>query len=156
MPKNNNKYIFKYNQQNELYNYIELNKADKVISYFIIKDKTLIRFDRTTDTKQLITFKSKIKLKQKFMSGESFVTVFDSNTDECVQYNMPDKEKQITLIKNNISVSDFGKFVVERWKTIKKDIKESIPEFEKTLTISNAPLFDLKIAPNIQYYLKKF
>lgn len=115
----NNKYVFKYNQNGELYNYIELNKVDKIISYFKISDKILVRFDRYTDIKQLIKFKSKIKLKQKFMSGESFVTVFDAETNECIQYKMPEQEKQITLIKNNISVSDFGKFVVERWKKIK-------------------------------------
>lgn len=116
-----NKYIFKYNQQNELYNYVELNRSDKVLSYFKIENRTLIRFDKATNTKHLIKFKSKIKLKQKFMSGESFIAVFDSETDECIQYKMPDKEKQITLIKNNVSVSDFGKFVVEKWKTIKKE-----------------------------------
>lgn len=118
MPKR--KYILKYNQENELYNYIELNKAGKVISYFKIKDKTLIRFDRMTDIKQLIKFKSKVKLKHNFISGESFVSVFDSETNNCVQYKFADNEKRITLVKNNILVSDFGKFVVERWKTVKK------------------------------------
>lgn len=120
----NNKYIFKYNQDGELYNYVELNKTDKVLSYFKIEGKTLIRFDKTTDTKQLITFKPKIKLKQKFMSGESFITVFSAEDNSCVQHKMPDKEKQITLIKDNISVSDFGKFVVERWKKMKEKLSE--------------------------------
>ena len=118
MTNNSNKYVFKYNQNNELYNYVELNKSNKVISYFKINGKTLTRFDKHSDTKQLIRFKSKVKLKQKFMSGESFVTVYDSETEEYVQHKMPNKEKQITLIHNNVSVSDFGKFVIERWKQI--------------------------------------
>lgn len=128
----NNNYIFKYNKSDELYNYIELNKLDKITSYFKLEDNKLIRFDKNSDTKQLIKFKNKVRIKQKFMAGESFITIFDTNKDECVQYNMPEKEKCITLIKNNISISDFGKFVVERWKnmnnktTIQKDNLENI------------------------------
>jgi hypothetical protein len=147
MAKNSNKYIFKYNKNNELYNYIELNKADKVLSYFKIEDKTLIRFDRKSDIKQLIQFNSKIKLKQKFISGESFITVFDSDTDECVQYNMPSKEKQIVLVNNNISVSDFGKFVVKRWKQI---MGESI-ETNENLTINTSNTINSPI--NLRYKL---
>lgn len=157
MSKNNNKYIFKYNQQNELYNYIELNRAGKILSYFKIEGRTLIRFDRTTDTKHLITFKSNIKLKQKFLSGESFVTVYDTDTEECVQHKMPVKEKEITLVKNNISVSDFGKFVVERWKHIQKNIKEILPNVaEEQLQFSNTPLFSSNILPNHQLFMKNF
>jgi hypothetical protein len=136
MAKNNNKYIFKYNQEGELYNYIELNKVDKIISYFKIEDSTLIRFDKNSDTKQLIKFKNKVKLKQKFMAGESFITVFDAETDDCVQYNMPKKEKQITLVKNNVSVSDFGKFVVERWKKLK--LKYDEKQTKEPLTFSKS------------------
>lgn len=121
MAKNKSKYIFKYDKEGQLYNYIELNKMDKVISYFNLKNNKLIRFDKNTQTKQLITFKSNVKLKQKFMAGESFISVFNLNENENVQYSMPEKEKEITLIKNNVRISDFGKFVVERWKNINKD-----------------------------------
>lgn len=116
MPKNNSKYIFKYNQEDELYNYVELNSSNKVISYFNIENNSLIRYDKKNDTKQLIKFKQPIKLKQKFMLGESFITVFSSKTDECIQYNMPVKEREIVLVKDNVSLSDFGRFVVNHWK----------------------------------------
>ena len=150
-----NKHIFKHNQNDELYNYIELNRAGKILSYFKIEGRTLIRFDKSTNTKHLITFKSNVKLKQKFLSGESFVTVYDTDTEECVQYKMPAKEKEITLINNNISISDYGKFVVERWKKI-KNIKEITSEPEKTLEFSNAPLFSNDIFPNHQFFMKNF
>jgi len=120
------KYIFKYNKDNSLYNYVELNKVDKVISYFKIEDKTLVRYDRSTDTKQLIKFKKPVRLEQKFMANESFITVFDVQSNQSVQHNMPEYERRITLVKNNVSLSDFGKYVIERWKQItnKELIKE--------------------------------
>jgi len=120
MAKSKSKYVFKYNKEGQLYNYVELNKMDKIISYFNLKNNKLIRFDKSTQTKQLITFKSNVKLKQKFMAGESFISVFDLSEDENVQYSMPEKEKEITLIKDNVRISDFGKFVVERWKKLNK------------------------------------
>lgn len=148
MAKNNNKYIFKYNQEGELYNYVELNNSNKIISYFKVEDKKLIRFDKFSDTKQLIKFKNRIKLKQKFMAGESFITVFDAETDDCVQYNMPEKEKQITLVKNNISVSDFGKFVVERWKEMKKkDENEPESKLEFATKTKNPILPNIRSIP---------
>jgi hypothetical protein len=137
MSKNNNKYILKYNQEGDLYNYVELNRANKVISYFKIEDKNLIRFDRGSQTKQLIKFKQNVKLKQKFIAGESFVTVFDSKTEECVQYKMPDRDKQITLVKNNVLLSDFGKFVVEKWKKIKDINKENGFEDVEAISYGN-------------------
>lgn len=121
MSKSKSKYIFKYNKEGQLYNYVELNKMDKILSYFNLKDNQLIRFDRSNQTKQLITFKSNVKLKQKFMAGESFISVFDLNENENVQYSMPTKEREITLVKDNVKISDFGKFVVERWKSLNKE-----------------------------------
>lgn len=119
---NNNKYILKYNQKGELYHYVELNKNNKMLYYIKIEDKKLIRFDKYTHTKQLMKFKTEVKLKQKFISDESFVSVFDIHTNECVQHNISEIEKKITLIKNNVYMSDFGKYVVEKWKQTKKDI----------------------------------
>lgn len=127
MAKKDIKYIFKYNQDDELYNYVELN-YNKISSYFKVEKNILIRFDRRNRTKQLIKFKNDVKLKQKFMSGESFITVFDKNTDETVQYDMPVKEREILLINNNVSLSDFGKFVIKKWKELKG---ENITQEEK-------------------------
>jgi hypothetical protein len=101
---------------------------NKISSYFKVEKNTLIRFDRRNRTKQLIKFKNDVKLKQKFMSGESFITVFDKNTDETVQYDMPVKEREILLINNNVSLSDFGKFVIKKWKELKG---ENITQEEK-------------------------
>ena len=116
----NNKYIFKFNQDDELYNYVELN-SDKVISYFKVEENKLIRFDKRNHTKHFIKFKNDVKLKQKFISGESFITVLDKTSNEVVQYNMPEKEREIILIKNNVSISDFGKFVIKKWNELKGD-----------------------------------
>jgi hypothetical protein len=125
---NKNKYILKYGQNNELYNYIELNKGNKVISYFKLKnDNKLIRYDRHSNKKELIKFKNNVKLKQKFMAGESFISVFDVKKDECLQYNMPEKEKSITLIGDNITSSNYGEYVVNFWERIQnksKNLKE--------------------------------
>ncbi len=140
----NNKYIFKYNKNDELYNYVELNKVDKIISYFKIENKKLTRFDKTTDIKQLIVFKSDVELKQKFILGESFITVFDVKTDECIQHKMSQIETQITLIKNNVSVSDFGKFVVKKWKATQEK-KNELSKF-KTL-----PPVNYKISHDMWY-----
>lgn len=132
-----NKYIFKYDQNGELYNYVELNKIDKIVSYFKLEGKKLIRFDKSSDTKQLIIFKNPVRIKQKFMAGESFLSIFDTEKDECVQHSMPKKEKCITLIKNNISVSDFGKYVVERWKSISKKETQTIDKDNTIKTVSD-------------------
>ena len=117
MSKNNSKYIFKYNKEGELYNYIELNHKDNVISYFKVDYNTLMRFDKTTNTKQLIKFKNKVKLKQKFMVGESFITVFDAENYN-LQYQIPDKEKEIVLINNEVSKINFSNLVIKNWRKI--------------------------------------
>ncbi len=145
MSKNNSKYIFKYNKEDELYNYVELNTNNKVISYFMIENSTLIRYDKKSDTKNLIKFKHPIKLKQKFMLGESFITVFSSKTDECIQYNMPDKEREIVLVKNNVSLSDFGRFVVNHWK---KNNKIEIKSTE------NSNISTARVGPITNSFLK--
>jgi len=140
MEKIKNKYIFKYDKDGHLYNYVELNKVDKVISYFKLEHNRLIRFDKNTQTKQSITFKSNVKLKQKFMAGESFISVFDLN--ETVQYGMPEKEKEIILVKNNVKTSDFGKFVVKKWEELNKEkgITYSVePESNSIKTTTNTP-----------------
>jgi len=151
----NNTYIFKYNQKGELYNYIELNRLNKILSFFKLEEKKLIRFDRISNTKQLIVFKNSIRFKQRFMAGESFISVFDKNKDESLQYNMPEKEKCITLIKNNVSISDFGKYVVEKWKKILENSemlnsKNETPSDANTIKITNTyesinPIFSKKI-----------
>jgi hypothetical protein len=146
----NNKYIFKYNQDDELYNYVELNKSEKILSYFKIENNTLTRFDRQTDVKQLITFKQKVELRQKFMGGESFITVFDVKNDECIQYKMSEIEKQITLVKNNITVSDFGKFVVKKWKHNLSSEEKALKPF--CVTVSHDSLYE-KYWSNIQLKL---
>ncbi len=117
MLKNNSKYIFKYNKEGDLYNYVELNEKEKVISYFKVDYNVLTRFDKTTNTKQLITFKNKVKLKQKFMVGESFITVFDAD-NFALQYNIPEKEKEIVLINNEVSKINFSNLVIKNWKKI--------------------------------------
>jgi hypothetical protein len=154
MAKSRSQYIFKYNKEGHLYNYIELSSIEKIISYFNLKDNKLIRFDRNSQIKQLITFKSNVKLKQKFMAGESFISVFNLNDNENVQYNMPEKEKEITLVKDNIKISDFGKFIVEKWKKInKKEIVDStksegnsIKTTENSQQTKVAALYSRKIA----------
>lgn len=117
MSKNNSKYIFKYNKEGELYNYVELDEKEKVISYFKVDYNVLTRFDKTTNTKQLITFKNKVKLKQKFMVGESFITVFDAD-NFALQYKIPDKEKEIVLINNEVSKINFSNLVIKNWQKI--------------------------------------
>lgn len=117
MSKNNSKYIFKYNKEGELYNYVELNHKENVISYFKVDYNTLVRFDKTTNTKQFIKFKNKVKLKQKFMVGESFITVFDAENFTS-QYSMPEKEKEIVLINNEVSKINFSNLIIKNWKKI--------------------------------------
>ena len=117
MLKNNSKYIFKYNKEGDLYNYVELNEKEKVISYFKVDYNVLTRFDKTTNTKQLITFKNKVKLKQKFMVGDSFITVFDAD-NFALQYNKPEKEKEIVLINNEVSKINFSNLVIKNKKKI--------------------------------------
>jgi hypothetical protein len=134
MAKNKNKYVFKYDQNGELYNYVELNKLDKIVSYFKLEGKKLIRFDRSSDKKQLVVFKNPVRIKQKFMDGESFVSIFDAEKDECVQHTMPEKEKCITLIKDNVCVSNYGKFVIEKWKKLKKkEFQNTMPDKNNTI-----------------------
>ena len=76
-----------------------------------------MRFDKTTNTKQLIKFKNKVKLKQKFMVGESFITVFDAENYN-LQYQIPDKEKEIVLINNEVSKINFSNLVIKNWRKI--------------------------------------
>lgn len=120
-----NKHIFKHDKKGDLIYYAELNVFNKIISCFKIKGRTLIRFDKHTNTKQLIKFKSKIKLQQIFIAGESFVSVYDSKTNECVQYETSHKEKQIILVKNEVYSSNFGLFVIERWKKLQEKSKNT-------------------------------
>jgi len=155
-----NKYIFKYNQEGKLYNYVELNRVGKVASYFKLEGRKLIRFDRGSDIKQVIVFKTDVILKQKFLSGERFITVFDAETEDCVQHKLPAFDKRITLVKNNLTLSDFGKFVVERWRLLNKKkaqaLKKNFEEntFKTTKEISS-PLLSLisnKISVGIGKY----
>ena len=132
MGKNNNKFIFKYNQEDELYNYVELNSSNKVLSYFKVEDNKLIRYDKKTKTKAMIKFKSKIKLKQKFFSNVSFISVFSSEEDKCIQYDLVEKEQEITLVDNNISISDYGKFIVKKWKEKNGQINTDYKENKKS------------------------
>lgn len=122
MNKKYNKYVFKYNQDDELYNYVELNSSDKVESYFKVEGRTVIRFDKRSKTKQLITFKKDIHLKQKFQANESFLTVYDAENDKCIQYDTPEMEKNIKIVKDNICISDYGKYIVEKWRKMKNKL----------------------------------
>jgi hypothetical protein len=122
---NSNRYILKYDQENRLYNYVELSKYDVVLSYIKLEDKTMIRYDRPNNTKQMVEYKNNIELKQRFSAGSSFVSVYDSTTNSSVQYNFPEMTKQITLINNLVSTSNFGQFVLERYNYIQKKKKES-------------------------------
>jgi hypothetical protein len=112
-------YILKFDKNDKLYNYIELNRYDKVISFLKLEGNKLIRFDRNTQTKQMIQYKIDVELKQKIMNGDSFVSVFAKNSNNAIQYDFPEMNWQITLINNLVSTSSFGKFVVERYKYIK-------------------------------------
>jgi len=112
-------YILKFDKNDRLYNYIELNRYDKVVSFLKLEENKLIRFDRNTQTKQMIQYKMDVELKQKIMAGQSFVSVFAKNSNNVIQYDFPEMDWQITLINNLVSTSTFGKFVVERYKYIK-------------------------------------
>lgn len=112
------RYILKYNEDGQLYNYVELNNVDSVMAYMKLDGQKVIKYDRVNDTKQLVYYKNPVEMRQRFNDGQSFVTIYDRTKNVAVQYDYPAMEKQITLIHNHISTSDFGKFVIARYKLI--------------------------------------
>ena len=71
------KYIFRYNENADLYNYVELDKKEKVSSYVFLSANTLVRYDKNLKQKQKINYERNQDtiLMHRFEAGESWVTV---------------------------------------------------------------------------------
>lgn len=71
------KYIFKYNESGDLYNYVEINDDKQVLSYYFLTANTLVRYDKQNNTKSFTKYNAdeEVVMLQRFEANESWVTI---------------------------------------------------------------------------------
>jgi|ERR1035437_3430784 hypothetical protein len=107
-------HIVKSYPNGDLYHYSEVVNG-KILSYYNVEDNKLIRFDKATESKYLIIFKSIIKLEHTVLGGESFIHVIDATTNANIQYDNNYIIKQVKLINNEITTFTVSSDIIKTW-----------------------------------------
>ncbi len=100
------KYIFKYDEKGDLYNYVELDSDSTVSSYYYLTANTLTRYDKNLSEKHKIKYKKgqDVILKHRFDSGESWITICTRPVE--IEKEIEDEEQY------NASTYRFPKFLM--------------------------------------------
>lgn len=111
-------YIFKYDKQNNLYNYVEHDQANNVYCYyhFNSKNNTLIRYDKQNQLRIFMQYEEPCKLVHRFEAGESWIRAVSLNStpDKLI---FPKMKKQFALNNENHVVRfSVNPYLLEQWK----------------------------------------
>lgn len=108
-------YVLKYNDQDDLYCYIEKNDKGKILSYYSLVNNRLVRYDSEQDHRSFVEFIEPCRMSQRFSDGESWITVIRKEEyRKTIQVNFPNKKKEYCVQGCNIvSFTVSKKFIIE-------------------------------------------
>ena len=117
------KYVMKYDKQDNLYCYIERNKKGRILSYFNLTNNRLIRYDAQSKYKYLIDYNETCRLVQRFMESESWVTVLRNSSSLYNQKSLyvgmlPNKKQEICVKGKQIIAFTISKEFVDNFKYV--------------------------------------
>lgn len=129
-------FIFKYDKEGNLYNYIELGRKEEMLCFCSFKNNVLIRYMKDENYKSLTKFKENCKMVHRFEAGESWVSILKINdgTSE-IEKNYPFhkdasaliyfKSKEIVFKNREISTFYLNKNLLSKCKEIiEKSLKK--------------------------------
>ena len=111
-------YIFKYDKQHNLYNYVEHDQSNNVLSYYNMNNKnnSLTRYDRVNQLRVLIQYEEPCKLVHRFEAGESWVRAV-SLTSTSTNLIFPKMKKQFAINNENQIVRfSVNPYLLEQWR----------------------------------------
>jgi hypothetical protein len=111
-------YVFKYDKNNNLSNYIERDSKNQIKSYYAYNysKNSLIRYDSVNKLRIFNQFEMPCKLVHRFEAGESWVRAVTLNSDSFTM-TFPKVKKQFALNSDNQIVKfSIQHQLLEQWK----------------------------------------
>lgn len=111
-------YVFKYDKNKNLYNYIEKDSKSNLNSYYAFNYKTnsLVKYDSVNKLRVFNQFEFECKLTHKFEGGESWVRPV-LVSDDSYSLTYPKIKKQFALnSENQIVRFSIQHQLLEQWK----------------------------------------
>ena len=100
--KNKSTFVFKYDKNNNLTNYIERNQKNQIISYysFNYKNNSMLKYDQVNKLRIFNQFEFPCKLVHRFEAGESWIRAVSLDDNE-FSLTYPKIKKQFALNNEN-------------------------------------------------------